>query len=203
MIGITITTIILGILFYWFILRNPKSSKSDNSILPIELIPKSMHQYNVRARITEEQWKVVCKVVHRNNVGNKWHCQVCHQKGTTQGFNHPVECHEVWEFDDKTRTQKLVNLKTLCPLCHKFTHLGLATKQGYANTVKEHGSRIRRMSISSIEKELKHLYEINNERSKTRWKLDLTYLNQSKFHFLGIKFTNNETNNCTPKPEFD
>ena len=202
MTGITITTIILGILFYWFILRNPKSSKSDNSILPIELIPKSMHQYNVRARITEEQWKAVCKVVHKKNVGNKWHCQVCHQKGTTQGFNHPVECHEVWEFDDKTRTQKLVNLKTLCPLCHKFTHLGLATKQGFANTVKEHGLRIRRMSISSIEKELKQQYSIANERGQYNWKLDLTYMNNPKFSFLKTKFTNDEKQNCTPKSEY-
>ena len=38
--------------------------------------------------------------------------------------------HEVWDYDDARRVQRLVRLIALCPACHEVKHLGLAAKRG-------------------------------------------------------------------------
>jgi hypothetical protein len=45
-------------------------------------------------------------------------CELC---GGVGGSNrgHTIECHEVWDYDDRTWVQRLVRLTALCPACHE------------------------------------------------------------------------------------
>lgn len=44
-----------------------------------------------------------------------------------RGEKWPVECHEMWQYDDKNHVQKLAGLIALCPDYHKVKHIGYAS----------------------------------------------------------------------------
>jgi len=78
-----------------------------NLKLQIELCPSSCWYSNVRSILTKSQWDNVKKQVS----SKAWDtCEICGGVGP----KHPVECHEMWEYDTKTLTQKLVELIALC-----------------------------------------------------------------------------------------
>ena len=98
----------------------------DWLLLP-KALPSSTHFQNPRTWMGKEKWDVVRKEVYKraNNV-----CEVCGGKGR----RHPVEAHELWAFNLKTREQILIRFVALCPMCHRLQHMGLA---GIHNTTKK------------------------------------------------------------------
>ena len=76
--------------------------------LQIELVPDSCIYSNVRAIIKRSQWDKL-----RKKIGEKSNflCEICGGKGTL----HPVECHEVWIYDEKVKTQRLNFLQSPAP----------------------------------------------------------------------------------------
>src|SRR5207245_8465162 len=68
--------------------------------------------------------------------GNR--CEICGGRGR----RHPVECHEVRNYDDTRRVQRLVRLIALCPACHEVKHLGLAAKRGRQAAALAHLARV-------------------------------------------------------------
>lgn len=171
--------------------------KNSTPRIDIELVPLQAQGFNVRARVSKQNWEKICTVVHKQATKTgRYKCQVCGENGLSQGFKHPVECHEVWDYDDKTRTQKLVGMLSICPLCHKAKHIGLATQMGYADKVKEHMARHNGWSISKVEKHITKSFKKIKSRSSKFYKLDLTYLNDKSFSFLMEKFTDNENKKC-------
>ena len=68
--------------------------------LTIELVPSTAWYSNVRSNVTSSQWDVLRKECYKN-AGYK--CEVCGGKGP----KHPVECHEIWEYNDESFTQTL------------------------------------------------------------------------------------------------
>ncbi len=91
--------------------------------LTIELVPKTSWCHNVRALTDELGWDRIRRQVYRQA---GYRCEICGGRGP----EHPVECHEVWRYDDRTRVQLLVRMIALCPACHQVKHLGLANVQG-------------------------------------------------------------------------
>ncbi|MGH9120393.1 MAG: hypothetical protein ACRDYC_00370, partial [Acidimicrobiales bacterium] len=77
--------------------------------LLIELTPVSSWDRSVRGLLTAAQWAIVrqavCLTVDR--------CEICGVK-----VQAPVECHEVWDYDDDLAQQTLVRMATLCSPCH-------------------------------------------------------------------------------------
>jgi 5-methylcytosine-specific restriction endonuclease McrA len=63
-----------------------------------------------------------------------YRCQVCGGRGS----KHPVECHEIWHYDDENKIQKLMGLIALCPSCHQVKHIGLAQIQGKGEEANRH-----------------------------------------------------------------
>lgn len=181
----------VGLLFSFFKIgkKTPK--------LSIELVPYKMHGYNVRSRLTDHEWERVCKQVRSHIPANKrFKCQICGSHGNLQGFNHPVECHEIWEFDYATKTQKLTGIVSLCPLCHKVKHIGLATKMGFRDKVIAHMKKVNNMTEAQVLQAISDAEAICKTRQTVDWKLDLTYLNKKEFYFLATHFTDNEAAFC-------
>ena len=143
----------------------------NNLKLTIELVPSSSWMNNVRSVLSTKQWDILRKSVYEQ----AWNlCEIC----GGEGLKHPVECHEVWSYDDKTHVQKLERMIALCPNCHQVKHFGLAQLQGREERVKKHFIKVNNLKKVEAEKYIKQAFLIWAERSSQSWTLDLSYLNR-------------------------
>jgi hypothetical protein len=93
--------------------------------LTIELVPKTCWFSNVRNHVSNEEWKAISRQV---SCGALNRCQIC---GGRSPIGARVECHEVFLYDEQTRTQKLVSLVALCRPCHSVKHIGRTQMEGH------------------------------------------------------------------------
>lgn len=141
--------------------------------LGINLIPKTSWYNNLRSNFSKEEWDVLRRDCYEK-AGHR--CEICGGSGKEQGFNWPVECHEVWDFSVKG-TQRLIRLIALCPICHKCQHPGLAKIKGeYANVVK-HYAKVNEITEEESEEDFDEAFTEWHERNETEWVLDLSALN--------------------------
>lgn len=184
------------------------SSKRTSSALTgkieTELVPWDMQGINVRSRVDYKTWMKIAHTAHSiNRIKFKLPmdcCEVCKQNGRNQGFDHPLEAHEEWRFDHETRTQRLARIRSLCPLCHKAVHIGLADKQGYGQRVRKHMAQVNGWSLDQVEQHIQQAkIKVKGMNHMGKYKLDLTYLNNAPYTAVhNFRFTKNETNNCQP-----
>lgn len=85
--------------------------------LTIELVPEGQWGANLRSELPRHEWDALRHETYRQ-AGFK--CEICGGKGP----KHPVECHEIWEYDDDKHFQRLKGLIALCPACHRVKHIG-------------------------------------------------------------------------------
>jgi hypothetical protein len=145
--------------------------------LEIELVPKTCWFSNVRSHVSKGEWDRL-----RNDVYHKanYVCEICGGVGS----KHPVECHEIWHYDDETHTQRLDGLIALCPSCHGVKHIGLAGMKGDIGEAVAHLARVNGWKMLEAEKYVSAALRIWKERSQHEWKLDLSWLEQ---HGIFIK----------------
>jgi len=105
--------------------------------LTIELVPRTCWYSNVRSNVTKKEWDTIRLGVYAaaNSV-----CEIC--SGT--GKKWPVECHEIWSYDDKRKIQSLSKMIALCPNCHEVKHIG------------------RAQAVGNYDRAIKHLATVNN-----------------------------------------
>ena len=134
-------------------------------------MPSSCWYNNVRTILTPEQWDSIKSKVSRKayNV-----CQICGNVGP----KHPVECHEVWEYNDKTCKQKLTNIIALCPDCHIVKHYGLAQVNNRAQKALKHLMKVNDITKKEAEKYIADCFMEWAERSGKEWKLDISHLKE-------------------------
>lgn len=101
-------------------------------------------------------------------------CEICGGVGP----QHPVECHEVWLYDDKKKIQRLDRMIALCPACHEVKHMGFAHVQGRGEEAAIHLAKINGMTQRQAEKYVSECFAIWAERSNHEWKLDLSFLDE-------------------------
>jgi len=138
--------------------------------LEIELVPKSSWYSNVRSNISKEEWDILRKASYRK-AGHL--CEICGGKGD----KHPVECHEIWEYDDNRNIQKLIGFIALCPDCHQIKHIGLARIKGNFEKAKKHLMKINKISEEKADEYIEEVFEKWVKRSKEEWNIDLKFLN--------------------------
>lgn len=141
--------------------------------LTSEIVPKTCWYSNVRAQVTTAEWDVIRKFSYAkaNNV-----CEICGDTGKNQGYNHNVECHEIWEYTNNK--QILKGLIALCPHCHKVKHPGLANMKGESKLVLSHLMKVNKISKADAEYYLSEVFEEWAERSQQDWELDISYLTE-------------------------
>src|SRR5437588_2921912 len=96
---------------------------APRTLLTVELVPSTCWFSNLRSELDKDDWDRLRHAVYER-AGN--YCEVCGQRGA----QHPVECHEVWEYDDEHSVQRLSGLIALCPACHEAKHMGRASSMG-------------------------------------------------------------------------
>lgn len=138
-------------------------------LLDIELVPATAWYNNVRAIVTKKQWDKIKSSVYAHAY---YLCEIC----GGQGPKHPVECHEVWLYDDKKCIQTLDRMIALCPNCHQVKHFGLAEIQNKRDKALKHFMKINNLTKIVAEKHIKNAFEKWAERSKKPWLTDISKL---------------------------
>ncbi len=141
--------------------------------LTIELVPKTSWYTNVRSNVSKEQWDIIRKKSYE--LANH-KCEICGDTGKNQGYKHNVECHEIWEYNELTRTQKLTDLIALCPICHKCKHPGLAQINGELPIVINQLMKINNLTENQAKMFIASAFVTWSERSSYQWTLDISYI---------------------------
>lgn len=132
--------------------------------LSINIIPASAFGQNLRSEIPE-QWDELRRECYRKA---NYRCEVC----GGVGYNHPVECHEIWEF--KNGIQRLIRLIALCPKCHQCQHPGLARIRGHYSECVAHYARVNGVSEEQAEQDYASAFREWHQRSQQTWVLDIS-----------------------------
>lgn len=139
--------------------------------LTIELVPSTSWMNNVRAVLSKKQWDYL-----RSQVASKAYniCEICGSVGP----KHPVECHEIWSYDNKNLVQKLEGMIALCPDCHMVKHMGFAIIKGKEIQALRHLMSVNKITKKEAKAYIQEAFRIWEERSQKEWTLDLSYLKE-------------------------
>ncbi len=80
--------------------------------LTVEWVPRTSSGKRLSKLLLPSEWKKIRERVYAEH-GQR--CTIC---GVRRG-DRRLDCHEVWEYDDATRVQRLKRLVALCNLCHR------------------------------------------------------------------------------------
>jgi hypothetical protein len=138
-------------------------------LLVPELVPESSWCNNLRSELERGAWDVLRKEVYR--LAN-YRCEICGGRGEKW----PVECHEVWEFDEGKGVQRLVRLEGICPACHEVKHIGLAEVRGRYEAAMGHLCKVNGCGRAEGERIVEKAFDDWGRRSEMEWKLDLSFL---------------------------
>lgn len=139
--------------------------------LTIELVPRTCFYKNLRSELPKEKWDKLRKETYKKA---EYKCEICGGKGS----KHPVECHEIWSYDDENLIQKLVGLVALCPQCHQVKHIGLAQIQGNYQKALKHLMKVNEWTKEDAEAYIQVCFEIWANRSGKKWESDISFLEE-------------------------
>lgn len=137
--------------------------------LTIELVPLTGWGKNLRSLLKPAEWNRVRQSVY---VAANHKCEICGGVGSRW----PVECHEIWDYDDTKRVQRLAGLVALCPNCHMVKHIGLAMVKGRGDVAIAHFARVNGITESEAATLIESAFDVWRERSATAWTLDVSWL---------------------------
>lgn len=140
-------------------------------LLTVELVPQTCWFSNVRDHVNKKTWDTLRKATYKKA---EYLCEICGGRGDQW----PVECHEIWDYDDKNHIQILKGLIALCPKCHEVKHIGLTGLRGKEKEAKIHLAQVNAWNDEETEIYLKKVWRIWHKRSQQEWKLDLSWLEQ-------------------------
>ena len=103
----------------------------------------------------------------------RYQCAICHARG-------PLDCDEVWTFDDGAGVQRLDGCRALCQDCHRVKHWGLTRllifekklPEGTGQRLVDHFRYVNGVSRERFAAAVTAAYAVYHERSKRRWQLD-------------------------------
>lgn len=138
--------------------------------LAVELVPQPLWELNLRSELRPKDWDKVRKATYAA-AGHK--CELCGGVGR----KHPVECHEIWAYDDANLVQTLKGLIALCPSCHEVKHFGLAVHMGNEARARRHLGKVNGWTPAQVESHLQSAFHTWRERSKKNgWGFDITWV---------------------------
>lgn len=139
--------------------------------LKIQMIPVTSFYKNVRSNIAQTEWDRIRRDIYKQS---NYECDICKGKGD----EHPVECHELWDYDSKTRVQKLVGFQSICPSCHEVIHIGRTSTLGTTKKEKayEHFKTINNLNDEDAKLIANYFKDEWITRCGVKWSLNLDYL---------------------------
>ena len=142
--------------------------------LTIELVPRTCWFDNVRSALSHSEW---AKLRKQTAVAANWHCQICGGRGPRW----PVECHEIWHYDDNLQQQTLIGLISLCPSCHEVKHMGYSELRGKKEEAVAHLALVNGWSLQGAFDYVDEAFDLWRRRSQHDWQLDISWLKTQGF----------------------
>jgi len=139
--------------------------------LTIELVPKTTWYINLRKELSKSDWDFLRKLTYKKANHT---CEICGKKDEIN----PIECHEIWKFDDVNRIQILEKLIALCRNCHQVKHIGLAQATGNYEKAFNHLMLVNNMSFKEAEHYIGECFQIWDERSRFSYKVNIDWVKQ-------------------------
>ena len=139
--------------------------------LTIELVPQTCWFSNVRSEVSAADWDRLRKTT-AEAAGNK--CEVCGGRGPKW----PVECHEIWDYDDAAHRQTLLGLTALCPACHEVKHIGFANVRGRGHAAAKYLAAVNGWTQAQADRYIAEQFAVWEKRSRFEWALELSWLQQ-------------------------
>lgn len=141
--------------------------------LSIELVPRTSFYKNLRSELKRSEWDILRRECYKKAM---YRCEICN----SVGLKHPVECHEVWEYEtlsnkDKVYKQTLKGLIALCPSCHQVKHIGKARMIGRYDQALDHFIRVNQISDKACRDYMIQIFELWHKRSERVWKIDISW----------------------------
>lgn len=87
-----------------------------------------------------------------------------------------LELHEVWDFDDAAKVQRLVEFISICDLCHNVIHFGRASQLGLADDAFEHLQAVNGLTKAKAKKHVERAYAMWEKRSVESYAVDMSHL---------------------------
>lgn len=165
----------------------PRKPVGSGLPLKIELVPRSCWFRNVRSHVSYKKWRNIRGFI-LNAALNV--CEICEGHGQKWPA---VECHEVFNYDEATQTQKLVELQALCYRCHMVKHFGMGQAKDNAKSVLAHLCQVNGWSPEAATNHMRKQFRVWRERSELEWTIDLSYL---KNHFNASAKTESPSQRC-------
>lgn len=143
--------------------------------LEIELIPKTCFFSNVRTLLPKKYWDLLRKASYEKA---EHKCELCSDTGKKQGYRHNVECHEIWDYDDKLKIQILRGLISLCPRCHQVKHFGRTSAVGLQAVAFKQLEKVNKWNHKDCVTHLADTMTQWADRSQYKWRLDISILTE-------------------------
>ena len=89
---------------------------SADLLLAVDMIPKPSWGKSLQNLLPASAWK---SLREKTLAASSYKCSVCHSSTN-------LHCDEVWRYENRRKIQRLVELRTLCSMCHHVKHFGLA-----------------------------------------------------------------------------
>lgn len=148
---------------------------TSKPLLTCELVPRSTWAKNIRSLMPKELWDVVRKKAYRHA---HYRCEICSGRGPQW----PVECHEKWEYNERTKVQSLVKLVALCPSCHSVKHWGFSRINGKEAECREHIAFVNGWTKEQIDVHIEEVFQQWKALSRIRWEIDMSALTRYGFN---------------------
>lgn len=156
--------------------KKQKKRKTPKGALRLELVPEPCWGQNAHHWLRRADWDAVRRKIY---IIADYICEICGE----QGSQWPVECHEVWHYDDKRHVQTLVDLKAVCPLCHMTIHFGNALREGRREEAIRHLCKVNGWSKDEAEQHVADSFQKYWQRNRYSWRTDMKYIDK----YLGAK----------------
>ncbi|HCI9593706.1 hypothetical protein [Klebsiella variicola] len=130
-----------------------------------ELVPRTCWFDNVRSAVSSTDWKRLRQQTARTA---GWKCQIC----GGQGPRWPVECHEIWHYDDDRQCQTLTGSSRYALV----KHMGFSERRGKKDEAVAHLALVNRWSLQGAFDYVDEAFDVWRERSRHAWRLDISWL---------------------------
>jgi hypothetical protein len=145
--------------------------------LQIELVPAGCWGTSLSKKLARSKWDKIKKEVNENA---NYTCEICGGIGT----RHPVECHEVWIYEEDTLTQRLGHFQSLCPLCHEVKHYGRTHSKGNEKRAFNRFVEVNKLDVKTAKKIIEVVFKEWGLRSNKQWEIDIDHLLELEYDIV-------------------
>ncbi len=95
-------------------------------------------------------------------------CVICKADGTK------MHAHEVWEFDDKKKIQRLIDIQCCCVLCHDVHHFGRSSQVyslRYQEQLIRHWCKVNKLTKADFQRHLQVIHTISKKRTRFHYQV--------------------------------